>query len=39
MSGSSPTQLELEYTQRLLVCFIFEINAHLLGEDDPPKDI
>lgn len=39
ISDPSALQLELQYTQRLLACLVYEIEVHCLGEEDAPGDI
>jgi len=41
MSGPSSTQLELQYTQRLLACLIYEIQVNWVEkvDEDPPSNI
>jgi hypothetical protein len=44
MSGPSSIQLELQYTQRLLACLIYEIQVNIVEkvekeDEDPPGEI
>lgn len=39
MREPSPTELELQYTQRLLACLVYEVQVNIVEAEEPPGDI